>query len=189
MRQLLAGTLMCLALLPAAHAQTPAAPAPSTPAVATPEPDWHWSAFVRDVFDGDRAIGVRHRLGSSGALFVALSYDRQHQDFGDPVTTRSRYGILGGYRRLLGGGRLKALLELEGTFVRETIDSQGEGTVSGARNAQGGGAYTGFEYFFSPAISLSARAGVAFERRDEVGGGETQEFTAFKPGLALSVYW
>jgi hypothetical protein len=190
MKQLLAGILMGLALWPAAAAaQAPPAPSPSAPPAATPEPDWHWSAFVSDVFDGERSIGIRRRVGHSGALFVALAYDRQRQDFGDPVTTRSRYGIVGGYRRLLGSGRLKALLELEGTFARETIDSEGEGTVSGARNTQGGGAYTGFEYFFSPAISLSARAGVAFERRDEVGGGETRQLTAFKPGLALNVYW
>jgi hypothetical protein len=189
MRQLIAGTLMCLALGPAARAQTPATAAPPAPTTATPDPDWRWSAFVRDVFDGDRAMGVRHRIGQSGAVFLALSYDRQRQDFGDPVTTRSRYGILGGYRHLLGGGRLKALLELEGTFVRETIDSQGEGTISGARNAQGGGAYTGFEYFFAPAISLTARAGVAYERRDEVGGGDTKQLTAFQPGLVLNVYW
>lgn len=191
MRQLFAGILTCIVLWPAlALAQSPAAaPSPAAPAVATPEPDWHWSAYVSDVFDGERSIGLRRRVGQSGALFVALAYDRQRQDFGDPVTTRSRYGIVGGYRRLLGSGRLKALLELEGTFVRETIDSEGEGTISGARNAQGAGAYTGFEYFFSPAISLSARAGVAYERRDEVGGGETKQITAFKPGLAVNVYW
>src|SRR5262245_22439272 len=49
--------------MPAA-AQTPApAPAPGT----GPEADWRFSAFVSDVFDGERAIGLRWRLGQAGA--------------------------------------------------------------------------------------------------------------------------
>ncbi len=163
-------------------AQAPAAP------VTGPDPDWHFSAFVSDVFDGERAAGLRWRLGQAGALFVSASFDRERRDFGEPVTTRTRFGVAAGYRRLLGGGRLKGLLELEGRWMRDNIDSQ-ETSVSGQRDGVGAGAFTGFEYFFSPAFSFSARAGLAFESRDDVGGGDATQITAFKPGVAVNVYW
>jgi hypothetical protein len=182
MKKALSAAMLALAAVAPCSAQAPPAP------VTGPNPDWRWSAFVSDVFDGERAAGLRWRLGSEGALFASVSYDRERRDFGEPVTTRSRYGLAGGYRRLVGGGRLKALFELEGRLSRETIDSQ-EATVSGQRDAVGGGAFTGFEYFFNPSFSVSARAGLSFESRDDVGGGQTTQLTAFKPGVAISAYW
>jgi hypothetical protein len=182
-RSLRAAALAASVWAPCAAAQPP----PAAP-TAGPDPGWRWSAFVSDVFDGERAAGLRRRLGESGALFASVSFDSERRDFGEPVTTRTRWGLAAGYRRLLGGGRLRGLLELEGRLTREEIDSQ-EATVSGSRNGAGGGVYTGFEYFFSPSFSLSARAGLAFESRDEAGGGETRQLTAFQPGVALSVYW
>ena len=165
---------------------TPGAARAQSAPVTGPDADWRWSAFVSDVFDGERAAGIRWRLGQSGALFASLSYDRERRDFGDPITTHTRYGLTAGYRRLLGSRRLRGLLELEGKFSHDTIDSP---DVSGQRDGFGVGAYTGFEYFFSPSFSFSARAGLAYESRDEAGGGQTQQLTALRPGVALSVYW
>jgi hypothetical protein len=154
--------------------------------VSGPDADWRWSAFVSDVFDGERAAGVRRRLGPSGAVYASLSYDRERRDFGDPVTTTTRYGLTAGYRRLLGARRLRGLLELEAKVSRDTVDSP---DVSGQRDGFGAGAYTGFEYFFSPSFSFSARAGLAYQSRDEAGGGQTRQLTALRPGVALSAYW
>jgi hypothetical protein len=162
-----------------------AARAQSAP-VDGPDPEWRWSAFVSDVFDGERAAGVRRRVGHSGAVFASVSFDRERRDFGDPITTVTRYGLTGGYRRLLGAKRLRGLLEIEATLARDTVDSP---DVSGTRDGFGAGAYGGFEYFFSPSFSFSARAGLAFESRDEAGGGEASQLTAFRPGVAVNVYW
>jgi hypothetical protein len=169
--------LVCLA---------PGAARAQSPAVSGPKDDWHWSAFVMDVFDGERAAGVRRRLGHAGALFASASFDREQRDFGDPVSTVTRFGLTAGYRRWLGEQRLRGLLEIEGKLTRSHIDAP---DVSGDRDGAGGGAYLGFEYFFSPSFSFSARAGVAYESRDEAGGGQTRQFTALRPGVAVSAYW
>jgi hypothetical protein len=172
-----AGWLICLA---PGGARAQSAP------VTGPDADWHWSVFVSDVFDGERAAGLRWHLGQSGALFASVSFDREQRDFGDPVSTVTRYGLSAGYRRWLGAQRLRGLLELEGKLTHDDIDAP---DLSGSRDGFGGGAYTGFEYFFSPSFSFSARVGLAYESRDEAGGGQTRQFTAFRPGVAVNAYW
>ena len=171
-----------LLLLPAlARAQDPSLDAPKR--------DWGWSVFVSDVFDAERAVGVRRRVFGQGAFFLSGSWDRETREFGNgiPKAEVTRLGVGYGFRLMFGGGRMKGLVELEGRYSHDQIDS--DAPVSGSRNGRGAGAYTGFEYFLGHSLSLGARIGVSWEERDEAGGGDTRRVAVLRPSIVLSGYW
>jgi hypothetical protein len=154
-----------------------------------PKRDWGWSLFVRDVFDAERAVGVRRRVFGQGAFFLSGSWNREQRDFGNdiPKAEVTRLGVGYGLRLLLGDGRMKGLVELEGRYSHDQIDS--DAPVSGSRNSRGAGGYTGFEYFLGRSLSLSARMGVSWEEWDEPGGGDTRRIAVLRPNIFLSGYW
>jgi hypothetical protein len=152
-----------------------------------PPAEWSWSVFVDDVLDDGRTFGVRRRVVKGGAIFLGGSYERERRSFDGPDATRTRWGVTGGYRHLLGGGRLKGLLQLEARYSLDRIEA--DSPLSGDRAAEGAGLFTGFEYFFSRWLSLGARVGVDVERRDEAGGGETRRLGLLRPRIVLSGYW
>jgi len=154
-----------------------------------PKPDWGWSVFVSDVFDAERAVGVRRRLFGPAAVFLSGSWSSEEREFGNdiPKAEVSHLGLGYGFRLSLGGGRMRGLVELEGRYSHDRIDT--DAPVKGSRNGRGAGAYTGFEYFFGRSLSLSARVGVSWEERDEAAGGSTQRLALLKPSIALSGYW
>lgn len=176
---LVAALLLLVSLATPAHAQNASAEGPPL--------GWKWSVFVSDVFDDERAVGLRRRLFGAGALFVSGSYDRERRDFDGAITERTRTGVAYGYRHLLGSGRLKGLVEVEGRYSRDRIEA--DTPFGGTREGAGGGFYTGFEYFLGRSFSLSARVGVSVDRRDEAGGGDSRRTTALRPSVALNGYW
>lgn len=171
--------LMALAMLsslPAAAASPPTGP------------DRRWSAFIENVFDSERSVGLRLNLTPRTALSLAggLTFD-QRDLRGPSVDTRTVTATVG-LRRYLSGANTRPFLDLEGSFSKDTISSPAA-TLEGDRRALAGGFFVGGQHFIVPAMSVTARAGLTLRHGEQDSLGSSTTVTVFASGVAVSFHW
>jgi hypothetical protein len=161
---------------------------PAYAASAPSGPDRRWSAFIENVFDSERSVGLRLNLTPRTALSVAGSFVSDQRDLRGPSVDTRSVSVMAGLRRYLSGASTRPFVDLEGSFSNDTVTSPAA-TLEGDRRGWGGGAFIGGQYFIVPALSITGRAGATIRRREQESAGDSTTVTVFESGVALAFHW
>lgn len=134
-----------------------------------------WSLYVQDVFDNDRTLGARRRIGERSAVNFAYAY-RSSRYSGGYQDRRQQFTL--GYRYLLGEGARRAFVDFEVVHA-PGVDGDEDFHYRIYR------AMVGLEYFFLPMFSIEGRAGVE-QWRGYYDDGDSSRETVL-PEVKLSI--